>query len=95
MKSHFPSTIYTIFTTKDDLVYELLDICLEYDYDKEDDPTEFNILFNYLLRHCKNNNCKLLQLRIDKDNRYNLFYNYIKKHFGLIESDGFLFKKII
>lgn len=85
----------TIFTTKDDLIYELLDIYLEYDYDEDDDPIEFNILFNYLLRHCKNNNCKLLQLRIDKDNRYNLFYNYVKNKFELIESNGFLIKRII
>ena len=86
--------IDTPFATTNDYVYNLYDISMDYDFDEDEEPTEYLIFFDYLIRHCKNNECTQLQLKIDNDNRYQLFYDYCKKNLGFIQWNNYLIRKI-
>ena len=84
----------TPFSTKDDLVYYLMDICMEYIFEDNIEHKPFKVLMEYLFRHCKNNHCKVLELKIDSDNRYKPFYDYIKSNYNFIEWNDYLLKEI-
>ena len=87
--------IDTQFSKKEDKVYYLLDICMEYVVEEKFNHIPFNLLIEYLLRHCKNNNCKLLELKIDFNNKFVKFYEYLKSNFNFVEYNGYLLKQII
>ncbi len=84
----------TKYTKNTDLVYCLREIWLNIGYEDNQEPKEFIILFEYLIRHCKKNNCKMLQLKIDKNRRYQLFYDYVKEKFNMEEYANYLIKQI-
>lgn len=86
--------IDTPISKKEDKVYYLMDICM-YDIIEENIEThEFKLMLQYLYRHCKNNNCKVLQLKLDHRNRYELFYENLKINHNFIEFNGYLLKQI-
>ncbi len=84
----------TPLSNSNDWVYALYEIWINIGYDDGEEPEMFIFLFEYLLRHCKNNGCKLLLIMKDKENRYAHFYDYVKKRFGMQEYKNYLIKAI-
>lgn len=83
----------TPYSRKEDQVYDLWDLCVDELMD-DTDTGHLDKLFAYLLRHCANNHCRALQIRMDDPRRYQLFYDHCKTHFGMEEWNGYLYLKI-
>lgn len=84
----------TPLSNKEDLVYYLMDICMDYIIEDENQHEPLKKLLQYLFRHCKNNNCKVLELKKDSNDRYKPFYDYVIRNYEFIEWNGYLLKKI-
>ena len=87
--------INTPFSNNDDLVYYLMDTCMQYIIENPNEHEPFKLLMNYLFRHCKNNNCKVLELKIDSFCKYKQFYEFIKNNYHFVEWNGYLLKEIL
>lgn len=84
----------TPYSRSSDMVYDLWDLCVDELLEDGEDTGFLDKLFAYLLRHCKNNNCCALQIRMDDQDRYRPFYDHCKTHFGMKQWEGYLYKQI-
>lgn len=84
----------TPYSRREELVYDLWDLCIDELLENGEDTGYLDKLFAYLLRHCANNNCRALQIQMDDKDRYRPFYDHCKARFGMGEWNGYLYKKI-
>ncbi len=84
----------TPLANQSEFVYNLWEFWLNISYEDGGQPTEFLQLFHYLLRHAKNNGCKLLQVKMDKARRYQPFYDNLQQNFAFQQFDDYLIKVV-
>ena len=83
----------TPYSRREEPVFDLWDLCVDELLEPGEDTGHLDKLFAYLLRHCENNGCRALQIRMDDERRYAPFYDHCKRHFGMQEWNGYLYKQ--